>query len=73
MKGFPLQEREATEAAHDALDERKKKPCAWCHGTGEFGSEIVHGTGWTIAVDRKTEQCPHCKGTGKEPSGEIAS
>ncbi len=68
MKGRPLQEREAAEVARDALGERDKKPCAWCHGTGEFGSGIVHGQGWTIAVDRKTEQCPRCKGTDEGAS-----
>jgi hypothetical protein len=42
-------------------------PCVYCHGTGEVGSEIFHGPGWTVCVDRKTEVCPRCSGHGSEP------
>ena len=35
------QEKEAQDAAQDALDQL----CPRCHGTGEVGSEITHGQG----------------------------
>lgn len=56
------QEKEAQEAAQDALDQL----CLRCHGTGEVGSEITHGQGWTIAVDRRTEKCPACGGNRRK-------
>jgi hypothetical protein len=43
------------------------KPCAYCHGLGEMRSTIDHGPGWTICIDRKTESCPRCLGSGCDP------
>lgn len=49
-----------------AMDE--DKPCVQCSGLGLIGSEIHHiAPGFTVCVDRKTEACPRCGGSGCEP------
>lgn len=37
------------------------EPCEWCRGRGVYAHENIE-TGQRNAID-----CPHCKGTGKEP------
>ena len=32
-----------------------QEPCDLCHGMGILESEIHHGPGWTICVDRAKE------------------
>ena len=43
--------------------------CPQCHGTDTVQSEITHGQGWTIAVDRRTEKCPACGGKRRKLKG----
>jgi DnaJ-class molecular chaperone len=47
-----------------------QEPCDLCHGMGILESEIHHGPGWTICVDRATEQCPRCGGNGRKAGEE---